>query len=203
MTANGCPLHVHELADVNHVSEFALRCAEGIAVVGGCIRVPVLAVGAACPSVLTSEIEEPLHRITVHGRLEHSRRAGQFGGTVANGVHLDVVGVTVVAVPVVCGQHVGRFFLENLPQRACGFVQRCLHERAGVLILLPPSHTAVGVVQKLQPGDAQRCSGLCSLCTPPIYQGFTPDKITWRFAVVAVGGDHQHHAMALSHCARY
>ena len=57
---------------------------------------------------LRGHVDHALDGVTVHRRLVHHGRAGELGGAMADAVHLDVVGMPVVAVRVVHGEDVGR-----------------------------------------------------------------------------------------------
>ena len=79
-------LVLDEVGHVDGVVDLDLRRAERVAVVGGSVGIPLLtAIGDG----------ERTHRVAAERRLEDSRRAGEGGGTVADPVRLDVVGMAV------------------------------------------------------------------------------------------------------------
>ena len=82
---------------------------------------------------------------------------GQFGGTMTDRVDLDVIGVAVVAVPVVDREHVGVLLAQDVGQPFGGLVERRLQERLGIVVLLPPGHAAVLVAEPHDAVDAERC----------------------------------------------
>ena len=83
--------------------ELDLRCAERVAVVHRPVRVEVLVVVG-----LRHQLAAADHEVAVERGLVAPRRAGEVGGAVADPVDLDVIGVAVVAVPVVEHDDVGR-----------------------------------------------------------------------------------------------
>ena len=63
--------------------------------------------------------------------------AGEVGGPVPDAVHLDVVGVAVVAVPVVEHDDVGLLLAQDGRQPLAGLVDVGPAERLGVVVLPP------------------------------------------------------------------
>ncbi len=188
---------------VDGVSEFDLGCSKRIAVVGGRVGVPVLAVGAGCFPRFASNREKSLHCIAVHRRLEHSRCAGKFGGAMPHRVHLDVIGVAVVAVPVVHGEHVGAFLAQDRGQSFGRIFHRRLPERFRVVVLLPPSHPTVLVTEPHQAMQPERRGGCFRLGTSPMEQRLSLGQIRRHFSVLTVGRDHEDDAMALRRSASH
>ena len=91
-------LVVDEVGHVDGVVDLDLGCAERVAVVGGSVGVPLRTAIAG---------RERTHVVAAERRLEHSWRTGKRGGAVADPVRLDVVGMSVAAVPVVGDKDVG------------------------------------------------------------------------------------------------
>ena len=155
----------------------------------------------------------PRHRhlaldlVAVHRRLEHPQ-AGQVGGhhllgAAADLVDLDVIGMAVVAVPVVDGQHVGPLLAQDRRQPLSGLVDVGLPERLLVEVRLPAGHPRVGVAQPHEPVDAQCRRRALGLGTAPIGERLAVGEIVGHLAVLAVGRHDEHDPVPLGVGARH
>ena len=96
--------------------------------------------------------------IAIHRGLEHGAGVSEFGCPMADLMHFDVIGMAVVAVPVVGDEQVGRLVAQDLREPLGGFVDVGLEERLGVGVLFPTSHAAVLVAEPHNAVDAEhRC----------------------------------------------
>ena len=100
---------------VDGVGDLSLRHPERVAVVGTGVRIEVIVLGDR-RARLASRLHHAHDVIAVHRRFEHRLRARHLRGAMADRVDLDVVGMAVVAVPVVDRQHVGMLFAQDLGQ---------------------------------------------------------------------------------------
>ena len=182
------------VADVDLEVDLGLWRAQRVAVVHRPVRVPV---GAAEPGG-PGGLEHPAHRVAVHGRLEHPRgELGQLRAPVHEVVDLDVVRVAVAAVPVIADDDIGALLVEQLGQTGGGLVEVGLVERPGVLVLLPAGHARVGVAEPDHPVHAEDLGRDLRLPPAPVHDGLARGEVVGGLAVVAVGGEDDHHPVAL------
>ncbi len=142
--------------------------------------------------------------ITVSRRFVHAPRAGQLGRAHAHAVDLDVVGVAVVAVLVVDGEHVGSFVDEKARETRRGLVEVGAPERIGVVVGGFSRHTRIAVAEKLDAVDAEHCSCGVQLGDPAVDERLAFRQHIWReFAELAARGRNEDHAVAVALGARH
>jgi len=78
-----------------------------------------------------------------------------------------------------------------------GLFNVAANERTGVLVLRPAGHSAVFVAEPLVARDAQDAHHFREFFAPAHQQRLGRIDVGRTLAVAAVGGSHQHHAMAL------
>ena len=138
------------------------------------------------------------HEVAVHRRLEPSGRAGEVGGPVPDAVHLDVVGVAVVAVPVVEHDDVGLLLAQDRRQPLAGLVDVGPAERTGIVVLLPARHarspgsraSATSATPSAAADAADSVRRRSTSVSPA-------REVVGRLAVGAVGAHDEHDAVAL------
>ena len=135
-----------------------------------------------------------LHVVAVRRELVHPPGAGQFRGANADPVHLDVIGMPVVAEVVIDRQHVGVFFAQDRGQPLGGLLDRGGPEGAGQLVGRLAHHPGIDIPEELGPGGPEnRCSGM-GFDDPALPQFLTVgEESVVDLAVLAAGGHHQHH----------
>ena len=182
--------------DIDGVGELGFGHAERIAVVGTTIGVELLVVDHR-RARFACQLHHPHDVISIHRRFEDALDAGKLGGAMADGVDLDVIRVPVVAVPVVDRHDIGVLLAEDLGQALGGVIHGSLEERLRIVVLLPPGHTAVFVTEPFDTVDAERRCRPGDLGSPPVDERFTVGEVIGHLAVLPVGGDDQHHSVAL------
>ena len=190
---DGLALEFTKFGDVYLVRDVCFGFAHGVAVVGWVVGVEVFAFG--------NKLHEALPVVAVHGHFKHVFNVCDFGRAVANVMHLDVVGVAIVAVPVVGGEDVGLFFFQDGSKLLCGNFGVGVDEGVGGFVLFPTCHAAVVVTQPHQTVHAKHVAGCFHFFFAEVGGGFAGRKVGWCFAVVAICGNNNNYAVAFFGCA--
>ena len=117
-------------------------------------------------------------------------------------VHLDVIGVSVAAVPVVTRDDLGLDRFEDLGETTSRFVDVGSHERSGFVVLRPTGHSTVVIAQPVNVGDAEHSSRLLGLGPTAIDERLTRREIRRNLTVSTIGRDDEHHTVTLAHRPR-
>jgi len=117
-------------------------------------------------------------------------------------VYVQMVGVAVVAVPVVRDQYqsIGGLLLlgNDSHESHCCFVDIGADECAVVVVLRPTVHAAVHVTQPLVPCHPECFARTTQFCSTTLEQGFGRGHIDGTFAVPSIGCSYQHHTVTFS-----
>jgi hypothetical protein len=190
------PFQLDELLHVDPCRDLGLGHAEGPAVVGpggGILDVAIVQFDGVAG--LPGRRDLPHHVVSVERRLVHVADAGQIGSTVPHFVHADVVGVAVVAVPVVHRDHVGSLLAEDGGQAVGRLVEVRLDERRRVTVLGPAGHARIDVAQPLDACHAQHLCRPHRLGPPPGQQRLARRQVGGDLAALPARRDDQHDAM--------
>jgi len=117
-------------------------------------------------------------------------------------MNLDVIGVTIVAVPIVNCHDLSVFFDQNVCEFLCSRFEIGIDEGIGKCILLPTRHAAVGVTQPLDALNVEHIGRSLQLFAPPIYERLARRQVARRLAEVAVGRYDQNNSVTLGAGAR-
>ena len=151
----------------------------------------------AAVGLMPSGLHAADHLVPVHRLLENPWCAGQLGPQQADPVDLDVVGMAVVAIVVVDGEHVGPLLAQDRGQPLGGLRDVGGPERTGLVVGGFAHHPGVDVAQELRPRP-ENLGGGEGFGHPAVPQGFAVgQEVVFHLAVFAAGGDHQDHPMSL------
>jgi SAM-dependent methyltransferase len=136
--------------------------------------------------------------VPVHRALEDSPRAGQFGGSQAHPVHLDMVRVAVAAMVVVAGEHVGALGVQDRGELLRGLVHGRGPERAPCGVGRGAHHAGVGVPEELHPLRAEDLRRRVCLHDPARPQLLAVgEEALGDLALLTAGGHDQHDPVPL------
>ena len=102
MAFNGFALQITKFSDVYFVRDVCFGLAHWVAIICWFVGVELFAFGC--------KFHEALPVVAVHGHFIHVGDVGNFCSAMTNRVNFQVIGVAVVAVPVVCGEDIDVFF---------------------------------------------------------------------------------------------
>ena len=100
-----------------------------------------------------------------------------------------MIGMPVVAVPVVGDQDVRVLLIEDARQPAAGLIQACLHEAHRIAVLRPARHPGVVVTQPGHSRNAQHSGGRLRLGTPTLRNRLARGQVFRDGAVLTAGGE--------------
>ncbi len=157
--AHGGALLIDELAHVDGGGDLRLR------------RAHLVEVGRVGSVVAGGEVgragrHEALDVIAVERLLVDPRRPGELTGAHADAVHLHVVGVSVAAVVVVHGEHVGLLLGEDRGEPARSFLDVGRPERTLGVVRRLAFHARVDVSEELDARDSEHLGGAVRLDHP-------------------------------------
>ena len=147
MAGNGFAFQIAKCGDVDFVRDVCFWFTHGVAVVGWVVGVELFA--------LWCKLHEALPVVAVHGHFIHVGDVGNFCCAMTNLVHFDVIGVAIVAVPVVCSEHVDAFFDKYEGKFLCSSFGVGVNECVWGFVLFPAIHAAVVVTQPHQTVNAK------------------------------------------------
>ena len=151
-------LLIDELAHVDRRGDLVLGDAERLEIGRRLGRV----------GILRHLLHQPPEVVAVGRRLVDAPGPGELGGAHADAVHLDVIGMAVVAVLVVDREHVGVLLLEDRASRAAASSMSALAERARRVVGRLAGHAGVEVVEELDAVDAEDLGGRVQLGDAPV-----------------------------------
>ena len=115
-------------------------------------------------------------------------------------VHVHVVGVAVVAMPVIGHEHklIGAllFFFDDAHQTRCSLVNIRANKSTVSVVLRPARHATVGIAEPFVARDTKNLARCSKLVTSPRKQFSGCCNIGRPLAVLAVGGGYEHQPMA-------
>ena len=142
MARNGFAFQIAELRDVDFVRDVFFGLAHWVAVIGWFVWVELF--------TFRCKLHEALPMVAVHGHFVHVGDVRNFCSAMTNCMYFQVIGVAVVAVPVVCGEHIDVFFNEYEGKFLCGGFGVGVNECVRGFVLFPAVHAAVVVTQPHQ-----------------------------------------------------
>ncbi len=134
--------------------------------------------------------------LLARGRRVDARRTGERGGTPADHVHLDVVGMPVAAALVVDGEHIGVLFAQQRGELAGRLLDVGGRERVGCVVGRLTGHAGVVVGEELDASRAEDRRGVARLLRASF-----PERLVGRehavghLAEVAARREHEHDAV--------